>query len=469
MNKDSSTAKLVDSLRAEIRRLGPGDRLPSTRSLVETHGVSPVTVSRALAGLVSEGLIISRPGSGTFVAPALRTREITDLSWQTVALADGVLDAEEQLAPLFDPPYDDDLISLATGYLHASLMPTRGLAAALSRTARLPDVWERPPVAGIHGLRTWFARAAGPGIEARDVLITSGGQSAISAAFRALVPSGGPLLLESPTYPGALAIARAAGIRTVPVPVDADGVIPDLLAEAFSRTGAIAFYCQPTYQNPTGAVLAESRREQVLEVAAAAGAFVIEDDFARFQTHGERPPEPLLAKDEEGRVVYVTSLTKVTSPGLRVGALISRGPVARRLQTLRVVDDLFVPRPTQEAALDLVSRRDWERHLRMLSRALARRSHVVARALRTHLPDISCSRPTGGMHLWAGLPAALDDIEVTRFARDTGVAVTAGRKFFPAEPTSPHLRITFSSAPTETDLDTGIRRLAEAISGIRRP
>ena len=163
MNNDSSTAKLVDWLRAEIRGLGPGDRLPSTRFLVESHGVSPVTVSRALAGLASEGLIISRPGSGTFVAPALRTREVTDLSWQTVALADGALDAEEQLAPLFDPPYDDNLISLATGYLHASLMPTRGLAAALSRTARLPDVWERPPVAGIHGLRTWFAALPGPG------------------------------------------------------------------------------------------------------------------------------------------------------------------------------------------------------------------------------------------------------------------------------------------------------------------
>jgi DNA-binding transcriptional MocR family regulator len=295
--------------------------------------------------------LVSPPGHRPrFVAHARRRAgpgpaDPADYSWQTVALAERAVDTEG-LSPLADPPHaDDGVISLASGYLHSSLMPLAALRSALARAARLPDTWERPPAAGLHALRSWFAEQAGAGVGAQDVLVTSGAQGALSAAFRALVPVGAPLLVESPTYPGALAAARAAGIRPVPVPTDRDGVIPGHLAEAFARTGAQALFCQPAYHNPTGAVLATSRRPAVLAAAAAAGAFVIEDDFARWLSHRQRPPAPLLADDADGHVVYLTSLTKVASPSLRVGAVIARGPVARRLHALRAVDDLFVSRP----------------------------------------------------------------------------------------------------------------------------
>ena len=265
-----------------------------------------------------------------------------------------------------------------------------------------PGTGPRSP--GLHGLRSWFARAASPDADAGDVLVTAGGQGAITAAFRALVPAGGPLLVESPTYPGALAVARAAGLRPVPVPADAFGVIPDLLADAFARTGALAFYCQPAYHNPAGTVLAGPRREAVLAAAAAAGAFVIEDDCGRWLAHGQRPPPTLLAADRDGRVVYLTSLTKAASPSLRVGALIARGPVAARLRALRVVDDMFVARPVQEAALELVSGPAWDRHLRGLGQALTGRARALVRRAgparsRRHL------HPAGRRHAPVG-PAA---------------------------------------------------------------
>jgi len=424
-------------------------------------------VSRALALLAAEGLVVSRPGAGTFVAepPIRRTR--IDSSWQTVALSDRIVDTEG-LGGLNDPPHDEQHLSLATGYLHSSLMPTRALSAALTRASRLPDAWERPPTSGIHGLRSWFATAVSSDIEPRDVIITTGGQSAISAIVRALIPAGGPLLIESPTYPGALAVARAARIRPIPVPTDEGGVIPELLADAFERTGAQAFYSQPTYQNPTGSVLARERRGDVLAAAAAAGAFVIEDDYARWLGHGSKAPPPLLADDREGRVVYLTSLTKVASPSLRIGAMISRGPVTQRLQSLRIVDDMFVPRPTQEAALDLVSRPVWERHLHDLSVALRSRSRALARAIDRHIPDAEYALPPGGMHLWTRLPDGIDDVKATLAARRAGVAVNAGRPFFPAEAAAPHVRITFSAVPSEADLETGVRRLARAIAGLER-
>jgi DNA-binding transcriptional MocR family regulator len=315
----------------------------------------------------------------------------------------------------------------------------------------------------LHGLRSWFAHSAGHDIDAHDVLITSGGQSALSASFRALLPAGAPLLVESPTYPGALAAARAAGIRPIPVPTDRDGVIPDLLAEAFARTGAQAFYCQPAYHNPTGAVLAADRRQTLLAVAENADAFVIEDACARWLSHGDDAPPPLLAMDGHGRVLHITSLTKPSSPSLRIGAIIARGPVAQRLHAIRAVDDMFIPRFTQEIALELVSRPAWDRHLRQLHRSLNHRAAILTRAIDQHLPAVEFSPPTGGMHTWLRLPPHLDDVEVAMAARHGGVIVMAGRPFFPAEAPGPHLRLTFSAAATETELETGVHLLAAAV------
>ena len=456
-------------LRADVAARPAGDRLPPTRELVETLHVSPVTVSRALALLVGEGLVETRPGSGTFVREQAPARgPAADLSWQAATLGDRAIPAEG-LSPLFDPPSEDGTISLATGYLHPSLMPTRILAGAWARAARLPDAFERAPAEGLAGLRAWFVRNATPGagVEPRDALITPGGQSAITVAVRALVPAGEPLLVESPTYPGVLAIARAAGVRPVPVPLDADGISPEHLADAFARTRARAVYLQPTFQNPTGAVLAAERRGEVLAAARAANAFIIEDDFARWLGHGARPAAPLLDDDRDGHVVYITSLTKATAPSLRIGAVIARGAVTERLKVLRVVDDLFVPRPTQEAALELVTSRGWDRHLRTLAEALGARAEAMMLGIRHHLPTVDVTaRPSGGMHIWAALAPQLDDEAVARAARRAGVLVNPGRSFFPAEPSGPRLRLTFAAAADLAELDRGLARLGGAIAAL---
>ncbi|NED83207.1 PLP-dependent aminotransferase family protein, partial [Streptomyces sp. SID11233] len=234
-----------------------------------------------------------------------------------------------------------------------------------------------------------------------------GGQSALATALRALAPPGAPVLVESPTYPGMLAVARATGLRPVPVPADTDGVRPELLAAAFRATGARVFVCQPLFQNPTGAVLARARRAEVLRIAREAGAFIVEDDFARRLVHddaGPLPP-PLAADDPDGVVVHVCSLTKVTSPSLRVGALAARGPVLERLRAIQVVDSFFVPRPIQEAALELVGTPTWSRHLRSLSSELRARRTAMTVALRGELPALAVPHiPAGGGSLWVGLP-----------------------------------------------------------------
>ena len=216
-------------------------------------------------------------------------------------------------------------------------------------------------------------------------------------------------------------------------------------------------------------MLAADRRAAVLSAAAAAGAFVIEDDFARWLSHQQKPPAPLLQDDNDGHVVYVTSLTKAASPSLRVGAVIARGPAAQRLHALRAADDMFIARPLQEAALDLVTRPIWHRHLTALSRILAHRAQTLAYAVSHHLPGVDIVLPGGGMHLWARLPRNADDTAIAAAAHREGVIVMPGRPFFPAEAPAPHLRLTFSGAATDAELEEGIRRLATAAPQLAHP
>jgi DNA-binding transcriptional MocR family regulator len=462
---DSSVATVAKAIRAEAGHRRPGDRLPSTREFTRRLGVSPVTVSRALAALVAEGVVITRPGEGSFVAarPASGTRPAPDFSWQTLALGERRTSATAVLVSLEEPRAED--IALASGYLHPSLLPIRALAAAMARAGRRPDAWQRAPVTGIDGLRAWFARSIGGPVAAEDVIVTAGAQGALTAAFRALVPAGDVLLVESPTYPGALAVAAASGIRTVPVPVDDDGIRPEALAQAFAVTGARAVYCQPTFQNPTGVLLSAERRAQVLAAAAEAGAFVVEDDYGRWLAHERPAPPPLISEDADGRVVHLTSLTKPASPSLRIGAIVARGPVAERLRAVRVVDDFFVSRPLQETALELVSSPAWPRHLASLARALTTRRATLALALQQHIPEFTIPvLPRGGVCLWVRMPGHVADDQLASRAARCGTVISAGRSFYPAEPPGSFIRLSFAAAARAEDLHEGVRRLALALA-----
>ncbi|MFF2851379.1 PLP-dependent aminotransferase family protein [Streptomyces sp. NPDC058001] len=477
MQERSSVAELAKQLRQELDRYSPDEKLPSSRSLVERFRVSPVTVSRALARLAAEGLVVTRPGAGAFRAgPRTPVARGGDTSWQEVALsADAAtepvprtVDASGVLVTLAAPPAG--VVEFNGGYLHPSLQPERAMAAALARAGRRPGAWGRPPVDGLPELREWFARGIGGAITAAEVLITSGGQCGLTTALRALAPPGAPVLVESPTYPGMLAIARAAGLRPVPVPVDTDGVRPRLLADAFRATGARLFVCQPLFQNPTGAVLAPERRAEVLGIARAAGAFVVEDDFARRLVHrdaGPLPP-PLVADDPDGVVVHVCSLTKATSPSFRVSALAARGPVLERLRAIQVVDHFFVPRPLQEAALELVGSPAWPRHLRAVSEELQGRRDRITAALRMALPDLTVPHiPSGGYHLWLRLPDGTDEAALAAAALRRGVAVAPGRPYFCAEPPAAHLRLSFAGVAGPPEITEGVRRLRAAWDDVR--
>jgi DNA-binding transcriptional MocR family regulator len=175
-------------------------------------------------------------------------------------------------------------------------------------------------------------------------------------------------------------------------------------------------------------------------------------------------PRPLVGDDPHGHVVHIRSLTKVAAPGLRVAALVARGPALARLRGARQAADLFVSTVLQEAALELVSAPGWRRHVDRLRAGLKVRRDALLAALAAELPEIAANRPAGGLHVWARLPHGLADLDVAEAALRRGVVVSPGRHWypFPAEAPPSHLRLSFGYLHP-TSLAEAVRRLRTAV------
>jgi DNA-binding transcriptional MocR family regulator len=281
--------------------------------------------------------------------------------------------------------------------------------------------------------------------------------------MRALASPGDALVVESPTFVNVLALARALKLRLVPVPTDAGGVRVEPFVHALETTRAKLIYLQPTIANPHGATLAGERRREVLGAAAAAGAFIIEDDFARDLVFSGPAAPPLARDDPDGHVIYVRSLTKVIAPSMRVCAICARGGAFERLRATRLLDDLFVSAPLQQTALQLVTSPAWPKHLRRVCRALKLRRDAMVNAIEEFLPGVELPLlPRGGLHLWVRLPNQIDEARLVQRAQQAGVIVSRGRNWFPADAPGPHLRLTYAATDPDS-IREGVRRLAAAI------
>ena len=452
--RGTSDGRIAAALRALVARADPGERIPSLRELCATHRASPVTVHRAISQLAREGLVVARPGDGTYVARRPTETAALDSSWQL-----SVLGSAPDALPgvMYEPPSG---LLLGTGYPDVALQPLNLLMKAARRASSRERAWDRVPPEGSAELRAWFARDVGGEATAADVLIVPGGQAALAATFRTLVPFGGPMIVESPTYFGALGVLRSLGLRAVPVAVDEHGMRTDLLEAALASSKARAVYLQPAFSNPTGASLSADRRAEVLELVARAGAFVIEDDYARDLSFSSSPPAPLFRAAGD-HVIYVRSLTKSTAPGLRVAGIVARGPVRRRLRLLRAVEDWFFTGLLQDTALELVTTPAWQRHLLELRHTLRARQAETVRALGKHWPEARLTRvPDGGFSLWLELPPGRDDLEFARAAAARGVQVSPGSPWFAAEPAGAFVRISIAAASSR-ELVQGVELLGQ--------
>ncbi len=458
MEKDSTFRALVAKLRELAANHPPDTRLPTTRELRQQYGVGPVTVQKAVAELARRGLVTTRPGAGTFTSRPSTAAAHADYSWQSLVL--GPMPLDDDGADRNLTPSEPGVHVLSSGYLDEELQPTALLSQAASRAARRPSSWSRPPIEGIQELRQFFAHEIGVGVDPTHVLIAPGAQPALVTCFRSFAQPGDTVLVESPTYHGALLAARSAGLIPLGIPADSDGIRTDLLGEALVRTGARVIYAQPRWLNPSGSRLSDDRRRTLHELLAAHSAFLIEDDCAKDLDFGSSRPTPLVANDPHGHIVYIRSMTKHNGPGLRIAAMIARGPAAARLRSVRTMEGFFVSSLSQHVACEVLTSPTWERHLRRVRKELTVRRDVLIAALAREFPHWSLNVvPSCGVHLWYRLPEGSSEYSAVNEAARRGVLIASGRPYFPAEPSAPYVRLSYGGTSAD-ELRRAVARLA---------
>ncbi|QDZ42438.1 PLP-dependent aminotransferase family protein [Corynebacterium sp. sy039] len=467
---NSSTERIVVQLIKKIHTLHTGDKLPPSRQLVNEFHASPVTIQKALSELVARGLIETRPGVGTFVL-APRPTKLADVQWQTSPL--GLI--PETLQSTHSPLDHNEkyLIPLNNGYPEKSLHPQTLIRTALRTASTDPTSFIAPQPQGTPELREWFARQAAsthqsgtPGPSQEDVIITPGSQPALGTLLRSVVGTGNPIIMESPTYWGAIHAARRAHLRITPLNTGTTGPNPADLDRAFTSTGAKVFYAQPSYANPTGRSWSHDTAQEILDVVHKHHAFIIEDDWAHdFGFSGSSCP--LHIYDEKGCVIYIRSLSKTLSPAMRVAGIIAQGPVKERIYTDIRDHNLFVSPLLQNAALRAVTAPQWHTHLKKLQQDLHTRSKILITAINELSPDIHIEAiPHGGLNLWTRIPDHINASHLVQQCATQNVGIADGKAWFPAESPGQYLRMNFAGCTPEL-FSQAISIVQENIDGLK--
>jgi len=457
--------------------LPPETRLPATRELASSLGVSRITVTNAYAELEAEGLVYSQLGSGTFVAPPLTAVpepgddhvSANDWPlWQQQPLSRTWLPAHREFAELMASISRSDIISFTRGMGDSRLFPVDDFRKALQAVLRRdgPEALGYGDPSGYPPLRTTIAHIlTSQGIPTRPdhVLVTSGSQQALALVSHLLLRPGDVVLVESPTYVGAIDLFRSLDVRLLGVPVDERGIRVEQVEDALRTARPRLIYTIPTFHNPTGTCMSGHRRRQLIGLADRYNVPVLEDDFAGDLRYEGRALPALKALDPGGRVIYTSTFSKMLMPGIRVGFLVAEGPVYERLLARKRAIDLATSSLMQRALEAYITVGRYQTHLRRACRLYRRRREAMLEALERYMPAGTRWRsPQGGLFLWLQLPEGLSANELHPLAGEEGVTFAPGSFFFPCERPQPYLRLNFVMHPTEA-IEEGIRRLGQAV------
>lgn len=452
--------------------LPAGFRLPPERRLAEALGVNRSTVLNAYRELKARGLVDSHVGRGTAVQRAPSAPNPTggapEVPWRQLFRDGAARSRDPILADLLALAVRHDLISFAAGLPARELMPLdviSDLTAAVVRDAG-PAPLLHSPTEGHAPLRETVARwLATRGINAKtsEVLVVSGSQQGLDLLARVFLEPGDPVVVEEPSYIGALHVFRAARARMIGVPADADGLRTDILETVLEHHRPKLIYTLPTFQNPSGAVMSLERRRRLLELAARFQIPVVEDDpYSELRYEGDALPS-LKALDEHGHVIHLSTFSKVLMPGFRIGYLVAPPVVLRQLVLVKQGADLHSNSFGQFVLERFVREGHFASHIESLKAAYRRRRDRMAAALAA-APDLALEPqvPSGGFYIWCGIPAGVEQSSLLANAIAGGVSFLPGRACFASEPAENALRLNFTHC-AEDDIEPGVGRLFEAL------
>lgn len=448
--------------------LAPGLRLPATRALAQSLGVSRDTVEMAYAQLRLDGYVRRQAGSGSFVSPTIGASLL----------------GKSSIAPLPMPAQPVALSArgahiLASGGV-ADQQSVKAFATGLPETRAFPvDVWERlrRQAAGehhvlLHGdpqgaeplrqaIADYVNLERGARATADQVLVLSSTRQALYLCAQVLADAHGPILMEDPGYFGARKAFEMAQLQVVPVPVDAHGLsIEHLRAD---RSGANTIYVTPSHQYPTGATLALERRLALTAWAAERQGWIIEDDYDSQFHYAGLPTACVQGLDTQQRTIYLGTFAKSLYPGLRIGYMVLPPALVKPMTHARSILDGHTPQLDQLTLARFIADGHFAAHVRAMRKVYAVRRDAMAQAVQRHLPHVVTAQlPPGGLQMPCLLHEGRVELDTLRLAAQAGIMLPGLSRLYATPPERGGWLLGFA-ALTPHEIGSGIVRLARAL------
>ncbi len=441
--------------------------LPSCRELADQFGVSRNTVFAAYNRLVDLELLVSRDRSGYFVNPQMASLQELDSNdaKDEDAVPCPVSFQANDLMPVVNPldwnayPYP-----FIYNQIDPDLFPVDGwrecTRQALGRK-QMP-VWASDSVESdspqlVQQLRQRLLNTRGIYAEDDEILITLGSQNALFILGTIFSRSGKPVALEDPGFFGARNAFRLSGNELIGVPIDGEGLIPSAVP-----AGCQLVFTTPSHQFPTMVTMSQSRREELIEAADKKDLMIIEDDYEAEMNYVAKASPSLRSMDKTGRVIYVGSLSKTISPGIRLGFLVAHRDIIREARIARGVMMRHPPTIVQEIVALFFRLGHYDAHLRNIERRYKKRWHAMNDALTRHLGMLQHTESEGGTSFWLTGPEGFDAAGLAARLRAKGVLVDRGRDYYLNYNNNRSFRLGFAYVPV-SKLEAGVKVIAEEV------
>ena len=444
-------------------------KLPSQRTLARIFEINRSTLAIALDELTADGLLESKLGSGTWVANntwSLLT-STSPINW-TSYLDKGIslpnLHIIQEINHLeFNPKFT----RLSTGELSPEIFPKEMMDSILMK---LPDRihslgYEEPR--GLPFLReqiSLYLSSFGINASPSSIMIVSGALQALQLICSSLLPKDSTILLERPSYLFSLKLFQSMNMDLCGIPLDEGGIKIEPISFHKKHNNAHLLYTIPCFHNPTGIIMTKERRKSLIDICQNEQLPIIEDDIYRELWLDAPPPMPLKALEKEGLVLYLGSLSKSLSPGLRIGWIVGPEPVIERLADIKMQNDYGSSSLSQWAAAEWFASGLYQEHLENVREQLRIRRHLACNTLEAHFSDIATWQiPKGGFYIWLILKQAVSMQKLFKNALDNGLLIHPGNVYDTLS--NRHIRLSYSYASLP-EMENGLFRLSTLIRSL---
>lgn len=447
--------------------LSPDKRLPSCREMAEQLGVSRNTVFAAYGKLIDLGLVVARDRSGYYVNPLLEEKIISDSSptvssgrqttapvhFESLGLVpvDNPLNWTSYPYPFIYNQIDPDLFPVDSWRECTRL----ALGTTQMHTWRDDSVESDSPQLA-QQLRQRLLSSRGIYADEDEILITLGAQNALFIIGATFAHKNKPIAIEDPGFFGARNAFNLTGNRIIGVPTDDQGLMVDAIP-----TGCQLVFTTPSHQFPTMVTMSQERREQLLESADAKNYLVIEDDYEAEMNYLNNRSQSLRALDKNNRVIYIGSLSKTVSPGIRLGFMVAHRDIIKHARIVRGVMMRHPPTIVQEVVALFFRLGYYDSHIRNIERRYKKRWHAMNVSIEKHLAMLHRTKTQGGTSFWLTGPPGFDATELSIRLKDKGVLIDVGERFC-LNGDNRSFRLGFAFVPIKK-LDEGIKLIAAEV------